>query len=101
MGWRGDSARSLHSLVCRINLATIGTLISDLRDEQLLLWGAGQARIQEKWRSLMTVVQSVFHADDHPFIRDGVRLLLEREPDLDLVGTAANGDEACRLVMQL
>lgn len=36
-------------------------------------------------------------ADDHPFFRDGLRVLFETTPDTDLVGEAANGDEALDL----
>ncbi|WP_046245087.1 response regulator transcription factor [Hymenobacter terrenus] len=31
--------------------------------------------------------------DDHPIVRDGIRSLLEREPALQVVGTAGNGQE--------
>jgi two-component system nitrate/nitrite response regulator NarL len=37
-------------------------------------------------------------ADDHPIVRDGVRRLLETEPDFRVVGQAADGREAVRLV---
>ncbi len=40
-------------------------------------------------------------ADDHPIVRDGVRLLLERDPELVVVGEAGDGEEALRLVAQL
>jgi DNA-binding NarL/FixJ family response regulator len=39
--------------------------------------------------------------DDHPIVRDGVRLLLERAPDLAVVGEAGDGPEALRLVTAL
>jgi DNA-binding NarL/FixJ family response regulator len=35
----------------------------------------------------------IVHLDDHPAVRAGVRALLESEPDLVLVGAAANEDE--------
>ena len=38
----------------------------------------------------------VFHADDHQVFRDGVRLLLERETDIQVVGAAANAVEAAK-----
>jgi DNA-binding NarL/FixJ family response regulator len=41
---------------------------------------------------------SIVVADDHPVFRDGLRRLCEDEPDLVVVGTAADGDEAIRLV---
>jgi two-component system nitrate/nitrite response regulator NarL len=40
-------------------------------------------------------------ADDHPIFRDGLRRLLEAEPDLRVVGEACDGNEAVRLARQL
>ncbi|HYB53127.1 MAG TPA: response regulator transcription factor [Thermoanaerobaculia bacterium] len=40
-------------------------------------------------------------ADDHPIVRDGLRRLLETEKDFAVVGQAADGREAVRLVRQL
>jgi DNA-binding NarL/FixJ family response regulator len=37
-------------------------------------------------------------ADDHPVVRNGVVLELSRQPDIMVLGTAENGDEALRLV---
>ena len=37
-------------------------------------------------------------ADDHPIFRDGLRRLLESEPDMKVVGEACDGREAVRLV---
>jgi DNA-binding NarL/FixJ family response regulator len=37
-------------------------------------------------------------ADDEPLVRVGLRVLVEREPDLDLVGDAADGDMALRRI---
>jgi two-component system response regulator NreC len=36
-------------------------------------------------------------ADDHPVVRDGLRALLGREPDMAIVGEAADGRETVRL----
>jgi len=36
-------------------------------------------------------------ADDHALVREGTRQLLEREPDLEVVGEAADGEEAVKL----
>ena len=33
-------------------------------------------------------------ADDHAVVREGVKLILSREPDIDIVGEAGNGREA-------
>ncbi len=40
-------------------------------------------------------------ADDHPLIRDSLRTLLATEPDLELVGEAADGVEAVRKTDEL
>ncbi|MBZ5628966.1 MAG: response regulator transcription factor [Acidobacteriia bacterium] len=40
-------------------------------------------------------------ADDHPIFRDGLRRLLESEPDLCVVGEAADGAEAVALAQEL
>lgn len=40
-------------------------------------------------------------ADDHPLFRDGMRMLLETMPDLDVVGEATTGEEAVRLAETL
>jgi two-component system nitrate/nitrite response regulator NarL len=40
-------------------------------------------------------------ADDHPIVRDGLRRLLETEKDFLVVGQAADGREALRLVRDL
>lgn len=36
----------------------------------------------------------IFLADDHAVLRSGLRLLLSAQPDMEVVGEAANGDEA-------
>jgi NarL family two-component system response regulator LiaR len=43
-------------------------------------------------------------ADDHPIVREGLRAVLETQPDFEVIGTpeqAANGDEALRLALEL
>jgi DNA-binding NarL/FixJ family response regulator len=40
-------------------------------------------------------------ADDHAVVRAGTRELLERQPDLHIVGEAADGEEAVRLAQEL
>ncbi len=40
-------------------------------------------------------------ADDHRMMREGIRALLEREDDIEVVGEAADGREAVRLTTQL
>lgn len=43
----------------------------------------------------------VIIADDHTVVRKGTRQILEQEPDLEVVGEAANGEEAVHLVDSL
>ncbi len=43
----------------------------------------------------------LFLADDHAVVREGLRLLLESEGDVTVVGDAADGREAVRRVKQL
>ena len=40
----------------------------------------------------------VLIADDHPVVRDGLRGMLEAEPDLEVVGEAGDGSEVLALV---
>lgn len=46
----------------------------------------------------MTDQTRVLIADDHTIVRSGVRLLLEAEPDIEVVGEALDGNEALVLV---
>jgi DNA-binding NarL/FixJ family response regulator len=41
---------------------------------------------------------SVFLADDHPVVRNGLQLILQAEADINVVGEAADGHEAVRRV---
>ncbi len=52
-----------------------------------------QAQISGKHRLLLV--------DDHPLFREGLRQLIEREPDLAVCGEAANAEEALRMVQEL
>ncbi len=40
-------------------------------------------------------------ADDHALVRQGFRLILETQPDMEVVGEAANGREAVELAQRL
>jgi DNA-binding NarL/FixJ family response regulator len=44
---------------------------------------------------------TVFLADDHSIVRDGLRFLLEAEGDIRVIGGAANGREAVQSVRRL
>jgi len=49
----------------------------------------------------MILRTTVFVADDHAILRDGLATLLAAQPDMDVVGTAANGREAISEVIRL
>lgn len=44
---------------------------------------------------------SILLADDHAVVRQGIRVLLEEEPDFNVVGEASSGIEAIRLTSEL
>ena len=44
---------------------------------------------------------TVFLADDHAVVRDGLRFLLEAQQDIQVIGDAANGREAVRQITEL
>jgi len=48
----------------------------------------------------MATIRSVL-ADDHPVARGGIRNLLEKAPDIEVIGEAGDGAEALRLVEEL
>jgi DNA-binding NarL/FixJ family response regulator len=48
-------------------------------------------------RPLATDAIRIVLADDHPVYRDGLRALIDRSPDLELVGEASSGAEAIAL----
>ena len=39
-------------------------------------------------------------ADDHPLVRQGLDVVLSAQPDMELVASATNGDEAIRLARE-
>lgn len=43
----------------------------------------------------------VLIVDDHPFFRDGLRMLLDATPDTELVGEASSGEQAVTLAADL
>ena len=44
---------------------------------------------------------NVMLVDDHAVVRSGLRMLLEGEPDMEIVGEAGTGQEALRAVESL
>ncbi len=51
-------------------------------------------------RYIMVIIK-VLLVDDHAVLREGMRNLLEREKDVEVIGEASDGDEAVRLVSEL
>jgi DNA-binding NarL/FixJ family response regulator len=49
----------------------------------------------------MSARTRILIADDHGIVRAGIKLLLERQPDLEVVGEAADGVEAVELAQAL
>ena len=44
---------------------------------------------------------AILIADDHPMMREALKMALEGEPDLRVIGEANNGQEAVRLAGEL
>ena len=44
---------------------------------------------------------TVFLADDHAIVRDGLRAFLSAQPDIEVVGEASNGREALRQIAEI
>ena len=40
-------------------------------------------------------------ADDHPVVRQGFRMILEKQPDMEIVGEAGDGREVVELAEEL
>ena len=55
----------------------------------------------ETWPASRTGSARLLLADDHDLVREGIRAVLEGEPDLLVVGEAANGREAVELCKEL
>ena len=47
----------------------------------------------------MSAATSILVADDHGIVRAGIKLLLERQPDLEVIAEAADGVEAVELAL--
>src|ERR1700685_1330913 len=44
---------------------------------------------------------SILSVDDHPLLRSGIAALVDTQPDMRMVGEAANGSEAVQLHREL
>ena len=49
----------------------------------------------------MEATIKILIADDHPLIRQGLRVIIEAQPDLELVGEASNGEQAVQQALTL
>ncbi|MGD2155392.1 MAG: response regulator transcription factor [Anaerolineales bacterium] len=49
----------------------------------------------------MSNIIRVLIADDHTIVRSGIRLLMESQADIEVVGEALNGEEAVKMVSDL
>lgn len=54
----------------------------------------------KRGQSLKTIVR-ILVADDHPVVRIGIRKLLSREKDIEIVGESSNGVDVVNLVKEL
>lgn len=58
--------------------------------------GGRAGRVEGAGRRIRVLI-----ADDHPMVRQGLRVFLELEPDLEVVGEAVDGAQAVRLAGEL
>ena len=49
----------------------------------------------------MAEVIRVLIADDHPIVREGLEAVLSMQPDIEIIGEAADGEEAVRKTLEL
>ena len=56
---------------------------------------------KQKYKAIIMDRIKVLLADDHKIFREGVRSILEKEKDIEVVGEAANGPEVIDLIEQL
>ena len=61
-----------------------------------LAGGGGPAQNGDATMSIRVLI-----ADDQPIVRSGLAMILDAQPDIDVVGAAADGREAVRLALQL
>jgi two-component system, NarL family, response regulator NreC len=71
----------------------------DTRTEEPHSFTLDERRVPEM--SMSAATTTIVLADDHPIVREGLRTVLEREPDLSVVGEASDGAETLELVRRL
>ena len=72
---------------------------NSLQYEQLTSPGKGRREMSTDLNLIVPI--RVFLADDHAVVRDGLRLLLEKEDDMSVVGEAADGRQTVRQVQRI
>jgi DNA-binding NarL/FixJ family response regulator len=72
--------------------------LKEAKDEFITAVNTG---IQMKSKDRKTKNIQIVLADDHRIVRQGVHVLLNTEPDLQVIGEAVDGTEAVRLVKSL
>src|SRR5712691_11614633 len=50
---------------------------------------------------ILLVAKRILIADDHLAVREGIRSLIDPDPDYEVVGEAADGNEAARKALEL
>jgi len=60
-----------------------------------------EADLNSTSRPKKTGKTTILLADDHPLFRQSIRSVLDKEPDLQVVGEAGDGEEAIRLANEL
>src|SRR5918996_1373164 len=63
------------------------------------LWWRGVSIKRLRGRDAVTI--RLLITDDHKVVRQGLRMVLELDPDLEVVGEASNGEEALRMARRL
>jgi DNA-binding NarL/FixJ family response regulator len=60
-----------------------------------------QFGLRRKAEELGNVAISVLLTDDHRVVRQGIKMVLDLDPELEVVGEASNGEEALRMARRL
>lgn len=61
---------------------------------------ASKATGDENGSDIVPVVRVVL-VDDHPVVREGLKLLVNAQPDMRVIGEAVDGEDACRIAKEL
>ncbi len=59
----------------------------------------GKGDLTDGWRGIVTI--TVLVADDQELIRTGLRMILDAQPDIEVIGEASDGQEAVALAREL